>query len=140
MNQVTRLGDIPIHVRQTITPESKCGYCSNSICCSYITQKIPSPRSKHDFDHLLWQLSHRGVHLYQDQAGWHLLIDSPCAHLQPDGGCGIYDKRPFICREHSNDYCEFDAPAEPGFTFYFHGYDDLLKYCRRRFPRWGENP
>ncbi|OBS08160.1 YkgJ family cysteine cluster protein [Acidihalobacter prosperus] len=136
MNRPTRIGDIPVHVRRTITPENKCGHCSGALCCTYITQKIPSPRSKHDFDHLLWQVSHRGVHAYRDADGWYLLIDSRCTHLEADGRCGIYAQRPTICREYSNDFCEFDAPAEAGFELYFHGYDELLDYCRRRFPRW----
>lgn len=136
MNRPTRLADIPINVRQTITPDNKCGFCSATICCSYITQKIPTPRSKNDFDHLLWQISHLGIHLYRDRDGWHLLIESDCTHLSPDGRCGIYERRPNICREYSNHFCEFDAPAELGFNLYFHNYEELLQYCRQRFRQW----
>jgi hypothetical protein len=50
--------------------------------------------------------------------------------------CGIYADRPQICRGHSNDYCEFDAPAEDGFDLYFPNYQVLLKYCKKRFKRW----
>ncbi len=119
-----------------ITPDNKCGYCTNSKCCTYITQQIDTPRSKADFDLLLWQVSHENVRLYQDEDGWFLLIDTPCTHLLPDGRCGIYDRRPQICRDYSNDWCEFDAPAEDGFKRYFPDYDSLLAYCRRRFKRW----
>jgi uncharacterized protein len=120
-----------------ITPENKCGFCTNSKCCTYITQHIDTPRSKYDFEHLLWQVSHEHVQAYKDEDGWYLLVETRCAHLQADGRCGIYEHRPQICRDHSNDYCEFDAPAEDGFDLYFPDYQSLLNYCRKRFRGWG---
>lgn len=120
-----------------LTPETKCGFCTNSKCCTYITQAIDTPRSKADFDLLLWQISHKNVQIYQDSDGWFLIIDNSCLHLQEDGGCGIYEARPQICREHSNDFCEFDAPATDGFKRYFENYEALLSYCKKRFKRWG---
>ena len=122
---------------EAMTPETKCSYCTGSKCCTYVTQAIDTPRSKQDFDYLLWQVSHRNVRVYKDEGAWYLLFDSPCNHLGRDGRCGIYETRPQICREHSNDYCEFDAPAEEGFELYFDGYESLLNYCRKRFKRWG---
>jgi len=130
--------EIPVAAdRSRIDPENKCDFCTGSKCCTYITQHIDTPRSKADFELLLWQVSHEHIRIYQDEDGWFLLIDTPCSHLQPDGRCAIYDTRPTICREYSNDYCEFDAPAEDGFKRYFPDYDSLLAYCRRRFRRWG---
>jgi Fe-S-cluster containining protein len=119
-----------------ITPENKCSFCTGSICCTYITQHIDTPRSKADFKHLLWQVSHDHVKIYKDEADWMLLIEGHCQHLQANGDCGIYDTRPEICREHSNDYCEYDAPSEDGFDLYFQNYEDLLKYCKKRFKKW----
>lgn len=120
----------------TITPENKCGFCTNSKCCTYITQQIDTPRSKYDFEHLLWQVSHENVKVYKDEDGWCLLFEARCSHLQPGGRCGIYEHRPEICRQHSNDYCEFDSPAEEGFELYFEDYASLLKYCKQRFKGW----
>lgn len=119
-----------------ITAENKCSFCQGSKCCSYVTQQIDPPRSMDDFDVLLWQLSHRDVQLYKDEDGWFLMFNTPCLHLQDNGGCGIYETRPKICRSHSNDYCEYDAPAEEGFKKFFDGYDSLLKYCQKRFKGW----
>jgi len=120
----------------TITPENKCSFCAGSKCCTYITQPLDTPRAIRDFDHLLWQVSHENVAVYKDEDGWYLLVSSPCSHLLPEGGCGIYSERPIICREHSNDYCEYDSPAEEGFEHYFDSYKALRKYCRKRFKRW----
>ncbi|MCP4043859.1 MAG: YkgJ family cysteine cluster protein [Gammaproteobacteria bacterium] len=117
--------------------ESKCGHCPGSKCCTYVTQEIESPRSKLDFDNLLWQISHEGVQVYKEKRSWYLLFHNRCLHLQGDGRCGIYTERPQACREHSNDYCELDAPAEDGFDLFFPDYNALLTYCRKRFKRWG---
>lgn len=119
-----------------ITTDNKCSFCVGSKCCSYVTQQIDTPRSKDDFETLLWQVSHHNVGAYKDEDGWFLIFDSRCSHLLPDGRCGIYDVRPEICRNHSNDYCEYDAPAEEGFELYFPDYVTLLKYCKKRFKRW----
>lgn len=118
------------------TRADKCGLCTGSRCCTYITQAIDTPRKKTDFEHLLWQISHDNIRIYKDTDGWYLLVESRCGHLLDNGWCAIYEDRPQICRDHSNEYCEFDAPAEDGFQLYFLGYADLLDYCRRRFRRW----
>lgn len=119
-----------------MTPDTKCGFCAGAKCCNYITQSIKAPRSKDDFDHLLWQLAHRNVQAYKDSDGWFLLVLTTCNYLAPDGRCGIYETRPELCRDYSNDYCEYDSPAEEGFELFFDGYDALLAYCRKRFKNW----
>lgn len=126
----------PLQTTTEMTPENKCSFCVGTKCCSYITQQIDTPRSIRDFDHLLWQIAHHSIQYYKDEDGWYLLVNMPCKHLQSDGGCGIYDTRPMVCREHSNDYCEYDSPAEEGFELFFDGYESLLKYCRKRFKSW----
>ena len=115
---------------------NKCDLCTNSKCCTYVTQQIDKPGSKYDFEILLWQVSHDGVAAYKDSDGWFLLFESRCQHLLGDGRCNIYHDRPTICRSHSNDFCEYDAPAEDGFDLHFPDYDSLLIYCKKRFKRW----
>ena len=115
---------------------NKCDLCTNSKCCTYVTQQIDPPRSKYDFEVLLWQVSHAGVGAYKDDDGWFVMFEARCHHLLPDGRCDIYEDRPTICRTHSNDYCEYDAPAEDGFDLYFPDYDTLLRYCKKKFRRW----
>jgi len=44
--------------------------------------------------------------------------------------------RPTAGRNHSNEDCELDAPAEDGFDLFFPDYDSLLAYCQKRFKRW----
>ena len=135
VSTISRTGSIPINI-MAVSLENKCTRCNNSKCCTYVTQQIDTPRSMNDFDVLLWQLSHRDVQLYKDEDGWFLIINTPCLHLLPGGGCGIYEERPQICRSHSNDYCEYDAPAEEGFEVFFDGYESLRLYCKKRFKGW----
>ena len=125
-----------IEVNQQGDEFSKCDLCSNSKCCTYVTQQVDTPRSKYDFEVLLWQVSHDGVGAYKDDDGWFVIFETRCQHLLGDGRCNIYEQRPTICRSHSNDYCEYDAPAEDGFDLYFPDYDALLQFCRKKFKRW----
>ncbi len=129
---------IPVEVA-SLTPETKCSFCPGSKCCSYVTQKIPGPRSMYDFDHLLWQVSHDNVSIHRDEEGWCIVFSTRCSFLQEDGRCGIYATRPQICCDHSNDFCEFDAPAEDGYELYFGDHASLLAYCRKRFKHWGRH-
>ena len=105
-------------------------------CCTYVTQPIDTPRAKEDFSNLLWQVSHRGVHVFRDEGAWFLLFEGKCTHLQPDVRCGIFETRPQACRDHSNDHCELDAPREEGFDLHFRIYDELLDYCKKKFKSW----
>lgn len=116
----------------------KCSRCPGDKCCSYITQSIDTPRSIEDFDHLLWQIAHKAIQIYKDDDGWFLLVMNTCQFLQQDGRCRIYETRPQLCRDYSNDYCELDEPAENSFKYYFKTYDELDAYCRKRFKRWDQ--
>ena len=117
-------------------PLSKCDRCFQSKCCQYITQAIDSPRSIRDFDSLLWQVSHKNIHLYKDVNGWFLTSFGQCEHLTSAGLCGIYEKRPFVCREYSDSNCEFDQAVDAHCDLYFTNYQQLDDYCRARFKTW----
>ncbi|MCP4076231.1 MAG: YkgJ family cysteine cluster protein [Gammaproteobacteria bacterium] len=119
-----------------VTNNNKCDLCTNSKCCTYITQQIDTPKSKYDFEILLWQISHKDMGAYKDEDGWFIIFETECTHLELDGRCGIYQDRPTICRSHKNDYCEYDAPAEEGFELWFPDYQSLLRYCKKRFKKW----
>lgn len=128
---------IPIAAENTRnTAIDKCSTCKGSLCCNYVTQPIPTPRSKQDFSNLLWQVSHVGVHAFRDEGTWYLLFDGRCTHLQPNGRCGIYETRPEACRDHSNDSCELDTPREESFDLYFKDYNELLAYSKKKFKSW----
>lgn len=132
------LNDDTLAVRDVTEPvmDDKCGRCVTSICCNSINQRVETPRSIRDFDHLLWQVSHENVNVFRDADGWFLNIITRCQHLLADGACGIYDSRPFICRDYKNDFCEFDEPISEGAEMFFDSYEALDRYCRNRFKTW----
>ena len=116
--------------------DGKCSKCTKSICCNSINQKIPTPRSKEDFDHLVWQVSHENINIFKDADGWFLHIKANCMHLLPSGVCGIYETRPWVCREYSNDFCEYDESIADASEHFFAEPKQLHKYCRKRFKKW----
>jgi Fe-S-cluster containining protein len=122
-----------------IDRSNKCSRCLQSTCCTYTTEALGTPRSKADFDHLLWQVSHDGVEVYKDDSGWYMLVHGRCEHLLEGGLCTIYDSRPRVCRDYDNDWCEFDEPASKHFALHFRSYAELLAYCKRRFRRWNQS-
>jgi len=126
-----------ININIKIDADNKCSLCTNSLCCNYFTQKIETPRSKYDFDCLLWQISHQDINIYKDGKEWYLLVRNKCEHLiEPGGLCNIYERRPDICREYKNDFCEYDQPVDEGYELYFNNYKELRAYCKKRFKRW----
>ncbi|MCB1614997.1 MAG: YkgJ family cysteine cluster protein [Pseudomonadales bacterium] len=115
---------------------SKCDLCTSSICCTYVTQEIDKPTTIRDFDILMWQMYHKDVQIYTEDRRWYLKILNSCLNLLPDGRCGIYDERPFICREHENEFCEYDESTEKSADLFFGSADALDKYCKKRFKSW----
>jgi len=115
---------------------SKCENCEGSKCCQYTTVSIDTPRSIRDFDNLIWHVSHINTHVFKDPDGWYLLFYTQCQHLSANGNCNIYLQRPFVCREHDNDHCEYDLDMRAGSELYFIDYDELNSYCANRFKKW----
>lgn len=128
---------IKVAVPAPLTPENKCSFCRGTTCCTYFTQSIDTPRSMEDYDLLLWQLAHHNTQAFRDEDGWFLLVNNRCSHLLDGGRCGIYEIRPQICRDYSNDDCEFDGPSgADDFDLFFPDYNALLEYCRKKFKNW----
>ncbi len=122
--------------KQSTDTIDKCDLCTSSICCTYITQEVDTPRSIYDFDTMLWQLYHHDVQFYKEDGSWFMKILNYCLNLQPDGRCGIYETRPIICREHENDFCEYDESTEETADLFFGKPEDLEKYCKKKFKGW----
>ncbi len=125
--------DVKINTVVDNNSDQKCQKCVKSICCTYVTQQIDTPDEKSDFEQILWQISHKNVHVYKDDDGWFLLFLTECEHLEENGRCSIYLQRPAICQEYDNDYCEYDSPAEEGFELYFTSYQELFTYVEKNF-------
>ena len=121
---------------QTDYHSSPCRKCDH-LCCNYITVKIPAPRTIHDFDGLLWQVSHENVAALRDSKGWYLIIYNKCSHLTRSGRCRIYENRPITCRDHSTADCEHQNGSIAASAYqYFDSFQSLEAHCRKRFKTW----
>jgi len=116
-------------------PASKCRTCKGA-CCRYITMHMPTPGTINEFDGLMWQISHENIQIFKDSDGWHLLIYTPCTHLEKSGKCAIYNERPNVCREHPADVCEYDESIADSASLYFRNAAELDVYCTKRFKGW----
>lgn len=98
------------------TNEFSCNHCSR--CCTYFCMEIDEPETKREYDDLAWIIAHENVAIHVSEGDWQLVVYNKCRHLQPEGGCAIYDKRPAVCREHVPGDCE-NGQA------HVHDYDDV---------------
>jgi Fe-S-cluster containining protein len=95
--------------------EPSCTACG--LCCSYVAVEVDTPATVKQATQLLWYVYHEGVSLYVNEDEWMVQFDTTCIHLQPDYRCGVYETRPHICREFSEQDCEINT-GDDGKTFY----------------------
>lgn len=81
-----------------------CKGCNS--CCNYVTVEIETPETKDDFDEIIWYINHKNIVVYLDVDDiWNIDFETPCIQMTEKGLCGIYNERPDICREYSQDEC-----------------------------------
>jgi len=108
------------------------GYCRgcDGKCCRYFTVPLEKPEDWDDFDALRWYILHEGVSIYVDDDGdWYVNVDVPCRALGADNMCRIYNTRPDICRDHTDDVCE-KYGGEYDFREHFRSEKELVAYAR----------
>lgn len=114
--------------------ELTCAGCSH--CCHYIALEIDKPTAKRDYDNLFWFLLHDGVSVYIDHsARWFVQFDTTCRALTNDEQCGIYEKRPQVCRDYALDEC-VRHNEEPPEKHLFVTPEDLEAYLAKRGVDW----
>jgi Fe-S-cluster containining protein len=83
-----------------------CRSCG-ATCCRYVAVALSPPRERADHDLIHWYLLHRKVCIYIDRDGdWWVQVGTNCRHIAADGSCGIYERRPQLCREYGTHACE----------------------------------
>jgi len=128
---VQRGSSLPMY-REPKRSRSKASCTACGLCCSYVAIEIDSPASVKQATQLLWYVYHEGVSLYDNDDEWMVQFDTTCIHLQPDYRCGIYETRPHICREFSEQDCEVNT-GDDGRTFY--NATEFLDHLRTTRPR-----
>lgn len=113
------------------TMHPQCARCLPAKCCGYFSLEMDKPRTKRDYDDLLWMLAHQAVSIFIDDGDWFLMVHTPCTMLDTrTNHCTIYETRPQMCREHSVDDCEWHGPYD--FEEHFHTYDELTQWMKKK--------
>lgn len=107
--------------------DNVCQYC-NARCCRYFALPIDKPETYKEFDFVRWYLLHEKTSVFIDDGTWYLLVDNKCKNLGDDNRCLIYEQRPQICREYSNEKCEFENDTL--YEYYFDHPDQIEEYAQ----------
>lgn len=94
----------------------ECRRCSR--CCAYFCLEVDEPECLRDWDDFAWIIAHEGAALHISGDTWQLIVHNRCRHLDAEGRCLVYDRRPKICREHEPGECEREQD-------HLHDYEDV---------------
>ncbi len=84
-------------------------------CCTYIALEIENPSTNAEIDQIIWYLYHRDVEVFVDwDSVWHVLFRTRCENLTSAGLCGVYERRPAICKDFDWRECEQRYTPEDG--------------------------
>jgi Fe-S-cluster containining protein len=125
---------LPLYVeeKKADAPKSAASCTSCGLCCSYVAIEVDTPKTVKQATMMLWYVYHEGISLYVNEDEWMVQFDSTCIHLQPDYRCGVYETRPHICREFSEQDCEVNT-GDDGKTFYTAA--DFMEHLAQTRPR-----
>ncbi len=107
-------------------------------CCQYVAIEIDKPTTSNEYDQIVWYLYHGKVSVFVDwDAVWHVKFDSDCANLTPTGLCGVYDRRPAICKDFDWRECENHMTPEEGppDKWLWHTGEEFLVWLAERRPK-----
>jgi len=91
----------------TYDPQENKELCAGcSLCCEYVNILIKKPGTKKGIDRIIWYLLH-GVTIRIDEDGdWTAYLSIKCKALNKQRLCSIYETRPQVCRNHSQEECD----------------------------------
>jgi uncharacterized protein len=82
-------------------------------CCSYVAIELDEPEDEDDWQNIRWYLTHKDVWVFVDHDdSWNVQFNTMCEMIDDNGWCGIYEKRPFICRHYKTENCEKYGPGD----------------------------
>jgi Fe-S-cluster containining protein len=111
---------------------SQCDKCTG-LCCRYFALPIETPETKADYADIRWYLCHEGISVFVEKGDWYLSVKNACRHLSPrDHTCGIYERRPKICRKYKHSDCDF-VQGEYDYELHFTSDREMDEYIRIKF-------
>jgi len=116
------------------TKKNICHDCE-ALCCREVAVSINTPKTKKDYDEIKWLICHKDVQVYKDHENdWLVEFKTDCEFLDQNWKCTIYDKRPFVCREHSNTDCI--KHSDDYHKKIFRNLEDVEKYLESKNYSW----
>ena len=108
-----------------------CANCGAK-CCKYVAIEIDAPEDLEDFEDIKWYVAHKNINVYVDEDHeWHVEFLTACENLDENDLCKIYDSRPQICKEFSQEECPFHNIYEEKYSFT--KIEDVEKYVEEVF-------
>ena len=108
-SQVTDQKEKCMPIEIPLIQDPTCEGCGG-LCCRSFVLPIDTPETREDFDLLRWLVLHHSVQLLVQDTVWEIEIGLPCEHIQPNGRCGIYGRRPQVCVGYDIASCERHQP------------------------------
>ena len=94
--------------RSELAPgEILCNHCGAKCCC-YFALPIDTPTDWSDFEFMRWFLLHERATVFTEDDCWYILVHNRCKELRENNLCGKYETRPQICRDYTDDMCEYE--------------------------------
>lgn len=106
-----------------------CEHCTGH-CCRYLALPLDKPRAARDFNDMRWYLMHQGTTIFVEDGDWYIQFETTCRHLTPDNLCGIYQRRPQICREYKAGECDYTGGSYE-YDHLFTHVDQIETYARQ---------
>lgn len=104
-----------------------CNKCA-AMCCRYIALPFDEPTTREAFEEGCWFLMHEGVTLFVTEGQWYVSVATPCKQLDAEGLCAGYPARPQICRDYSDDGCDYQG-GDYEYEMFFTHPDQLAAYA-----------
>lgn len=111
--------------------KSPCERCTG-LCCRYFALPLDNPEEWKDYDDIRWYLAHENVTVFVDEGQWYVNVNNPCRHLDANHRCGIYDRRPKICRAYKTDDCD-QTGGDYQYDLHFTSDQQMEEYMRIKF-------
>ena len=108
-----------------------CDKCTG-LCCRYFALPIETPEDKEDYDDIRWYLCHKDISVFVEEGDWYINIKNKCKNLTRDYHCGIYGKRPNICRGYSHKDCDY-IEGEYDYELHFTSDRQMTEYIKIKF-------
>ena len=109
-----------------------CDSCAG-LCCRYFALPIETPEDAEDYDDIRWYLCHKDITVFVEDGDWYINIKNRCKHLsEKDSRCGIYNKRPKICRGYTIKDCDM-VEGEYDYELHFTSDKQMEEYIKIKF-------